>query len=83
MCVGEQEDFLCVVSCRCVTTLNLAVAYEIYVLYCIQAYVCVCQQEKLQSVMLESKELSNDINNRKQMLVKIEEEIQHAEEVCQ
>lgn len=41
-----------------------------------------CQQEKLQSVMLESKELSNDINNRKQMLVKIEEEIQHAEEVC-
>lgn len=57
---------------------------SMYVLYTgICMCVCVCQQEKLQSVTLESKELSNDINNRKQMLVKIEEEIQHAEEVCQ
>ncbi|XP_018548847.1 coiled-coil domain-containing protein 113, partial [Lates calcarifer] len=37
-------------------------------------------KEKLQSVTWESKELSDDINNRKQMLAKIEEEIQHAEE---
>ncbi|XP_044050227.1 coiled-coil domain-containing protein 113 isoform X2 [Siniperca chuatsi] len=37
-------------------------------------------KEKLQSVTRESTELSNDITNRKQMLAKIEEEIQHAEE---
>ncbi|KAF1387107.1 hypothetical protein PFLUV_G00101830 [Perca fluviatilis] len=37
-------------------------------------------KEKLQRVTLESTELSNDIANRKQMLAKIEEEIQHAEE---
>ncbi|XP_051238776.1 coiled-coil domain-containing protein 113 [Dicentrarchus labrax] len=37
-------------------------------------------KEKLRRVTLESTELSNDISNRKQMLTKIEEEIQHAEE---
>ncbi|XP_076589100.1 cilia- and flagella-associated protein 263-like [Chaetodon auriga] len=37
-------------------------------------------KERLQSVTWESTELSNDISNRKQMLAKIEEEIQHAEE---
>ncbi|XP_040894185.1 coiled-coil domain-containing protein 113 isoform X1 [Toxotes jaculatrix] len=37
-------------------------------------------KEKLQSVTWESTELSNDICNRKQMLAKIEEEIQHAEQ---
>ncbi|XP_054476724.1 coiled-coil domain-containing protein 113 [Anoplopoma fimbria] len=37
-------------------------------------------KEKLQSVTLEATELNNDITNRKQMLAKIEEEIQHAEE---
>ncbi|XP_029289320.1 cilia- and flagella-associated protein 263 [Cottoperca gobio] len=37
-------------------------------------------KEKLQSVTHESTELSNDITNREQMLAKIEEEIQHAEE---
>lgn len=42
-----------------------------------------CQQEKLQSVTLESSELSSDLNKKKQMLEKIEEELQHAEEVCQ
>ncbi|KAM3608741.1 uncharacterized protein V6R79_003938 [Siganus canaliculatus] len=36
-------------------------------------------KEKLQSVMLESTVLSTDITNRKQMLAKIEEKIQHAE----
>lgn len=42
MCVGEQGDFLCVVSFRCVTTLNLAVAYEIYVCTVYRhMYVCV------------------------------------------
>lgn len=45
-------------------------------------HVCVCEQEKLRSVTLESAELSNDITNRKLMLAKIEEEIQYAEEVC-
>uniref|UniRef100_A0A7N8YME5 Cilia- and flagella-associated protein 263 n=1 Tax=Mastacembelus armatus TaxID=205130 RepID=A0A7N8YME5_9TELE len=40
----------------------------------------VCKQEKLQNITWESTELSNDITNRKQMLMKIEEEIQHAEE---
>ncbi|XP_042369665.1 coiled-coil domain-containing protein 113-like, partial [Plectropomus leopardus] len=38
------------------------------------------QKEKLQCVTQESKELSNEISNRKQMLAKIEEEIQRAEE---
>uniref|UniRef100_A0A8C4NU75 Cilia- and flagella-associated protein 263 n=1 Tax=Dicentrarchus labrax TaxID=13489 RepID=A0A8C4NU75_DICLA len=47
---------------------------------CACVCVCVCQQEKLRRVTLESTELSNDISNRKQMLTKIEEEIQHAEE---
>uniref|UniRef100_A0A3Q1FRY0 Cilia- and flagella-associated protein 263 n=1 Tax=Acanthochromis polyacanthus TaxID=80966 RepID=A0A3Q1FRY0_9TELE len=37
-------------------------------------------KEKLQSVTLESTELSNDISKRKQLLAKIEEEIQRAEE---
>ncbi|XP_070764013.1 cilia- and flagella-associated protein 263 isoform X2 [Enoplosus armatus] len=37
-------------------------------------------KEKLRSVTWESTELSNDITSRKQMLAKIEEEIQHAEE---
>ncbi|XP_073327430.1 cilia- and flagella-associated protein 263 [Pagrus major] len=37
-------------------------------------------KEKLQSVTRESAELSSDISNRKQMLAKIEEEMQHAEE---
>ncbi|XP_044212729.1 coiled-coil domain-containing protein 113 [Thunnus albacares] len=37
-------------------------------------------KEMLQSVTWESTELSNDITKRKQMLAKIEEEIQHAEE---
>ncbi|KAM7414192.1 hypothetical protein PAMA_019149 [Pampus argenteus] len=37
-------------------------------------------KEMLQSVTCESTELSNDIIKRKQMLTKIEEEIQHAEE---
>ncbi|XP_033477878.1 cilia- and flagella-associated protein 263 [Epinephelus lanceolatus] len=37
-------------------------------------------KEKLQSVTRESTELSNDITSRKQMLAKIEEEMQHAEE---
>ncbi|XP_037623700.1 coiled-coil domain-containing protein 113 [Sebastes umbrosus] len=37
-------------------------------------------KDKLQRVALESTELSNDIINRKQMLAKIEEEIQNAEE---
>ncbi|XP_026166773.1 coiled-coil domain-containing protein 113 [Mastacembelus armatus] len=37
-------------------------------------------KEKLQNITWESTELSNDITNRKQMLMKIEEEIQHAEE---
>ncbi|XP_071360930.1 cilia- and flagella-associated protein 263 [Trachinotus anak] len=37
-------------------------------------------KEKLQSVTRKSTELSNDISNRKQMLAKIEEEIQRAEE---
>ncbi|XP_070829041.1 cilia- and flagella-associated protein 263 [Chaetodon trifascialis] len=37
-------------------------------------------KERLQSATWESTELSNDISNRKQMLAKIEEEIQHAEE---
>uniref|UniRef100_A0A671YJH3 Cilia- and flagella-associated protein 263 n=1 Tax=Sparus aurata TaxID=8175 RepID=A0A671YJH3_SPAAU len=41
---------------------------------------CVCQQDKLQNVTRESAELSSDISNRKQMLAKIEEEIQRAEE---
>uniref|UniRef100_A0A1A7XUS3 Cilia- and flagella-associated protein 263 n=2 Tax=Iconisemion striatum TaxID=60296 RepID=A0A1A7XUS3_9TELE len=36
-------------------------------------------KEKLQSVMLQSAELSNDITKRKQMLARIEEEIHHAE----
>lgn len=45
--------------------------------------VCVCErdQEKLQSVTEMSAELSSDITNRKQMLLKIEEEIQHVQEV--
>ncbi|XP_020495410.2 cilia- and flagella-associated protein 263 [Labrus bergylta] len=38
------------------------------------------QKEKLQSVTRESTELSNDITNKKQILGKIEEEIQHAQE---
>lgn len=42
-----------------------------------------CQQEKLQSVTLELKELSEDIITRKQMLAKIEQEIQNAEKVGQ
>lgn len=43
MCVAEQEDFLCVVSCRCVTTLNLALVYGIYVCTVYRhMYVCVC-----------------------------------------
>ncbi|KAK2918098.1 hypothetical protein Q8A73_004844 [Channa argus] len=37
-------------------------------------------KEKMQSVTWESAELSNDITSRKEMLAKIEEEIQHAEE---
>ncbi|KAF0041397.1 hypothetical protein F2P81_007295 [Scophthalmus maximus] len=37
-------------------------------------------KEKLQCVTMESTELSNDITSRKQMLAKIEEEMQHAEE---
>ncbi|KAK2841993.1 hypothetical protein Q5P01_012193 [Channa striata] len=37
-------------------------------------------KEKLQRVTRESSELSKDITSRKQMLEKIEEEIQHAEE---
>ncbi|KAA8590621.1 hypothetical protein FQN60_014555 [Etheostoma spectabile] len=37
-------------------------------------------KEKLQRVTLESTQLSNDITNRKQILAKIEEELQHAEE---
>lgn len=37
----------------------------------------------LQIVTLELNELSSDINNKNQMLVRIEEEIQHAEEVCE
>ncbi|XP_023137094.2 coiled-coil domain-containing protein 113 isoform X2 [Amphiprion ocellaris] len=37
-------------------------------------------KEKLQSATLESAELSNDIRKRRQLLSKIEEEIQHAEE---
>ncbi|KAM7396417.1 hypothetical protein PAMP_019458 [Pampus punctatissimus] len=37
-------------------------------------------KEMLQSVTCESTDLSNDIIKRKQMLTKIEEEIQHAEE---
>uniref|UniRef100_A0A8C6KUA6 Cilia- and flagella-associated protein 263 n=1 Tax=Nothobranchius furzeri TaxID=105023 RepID=A0A8C6KUA6_NOTFU len=37
------------------------------------------KQEKLQSVMLVSAELSNDISKRKLMLAKIEQEIHHAE----
>lgn len=41
-----------------------------------------CKQEMLQSVTQESTELSSEINNRKQMLAKIEDEIQRAEEVC-
>lgn len=45
--------------------------------------VCVCKQEKLQSVTSESKELSSDINKRKQMLMKLEEKMQNAEEVYQ
>ncbi|XP_022610237.1 coiled-coil domain-containing protein 113 isoform X2 [Seriola dumerili] len=36
-------------------------------------------KEKLQNVTWESTELSNDITSRKQMLAKIEEEIQHTE----
>uniref|UniRef100_A0A3P8RW38 Cilia- and flagella-associated protein 263 n=1 Tax=Amphiprion percula TaxID=161767 RepID=A0A3P8RW38_AMPPE len=43
-------------------------------------YFCFCKQEKLQSATLESAELSNDISKRRQLLAKIEEEIQHAEE---
>lgn len=43
--------------------------------------VCVRDQEKLQSVTEMSAELSSDITNRKQMLLKIEEEIQHVQEV--
>ncbi|KAM9351960.1 cilia- and flagella-associated protein 263-like [Symphorus nematophorus] len=39
-------------------------------------------KEELLSVTWESTELSNDISNRMQMLAKIEEEIQHAEEEC-
>ncbi len=42
----------------------------------------VCKQEMLQSVTQESTELSSEISNRKQMLAKIEDDIQHAEEVC-
>uniref|UniRef100_A0A668T3H8 Cilia- and flagella-associated protein 263 n=1 Tax=Oreochromis aureus TaxID=47969 RepID=A0A668T3H8_OREAU len=38
-----------------------------------------CEQEKLQSVTLMSAELSNDIAKVRQMLAKIEEELQHAE----
>lgn len=53
---------------------------------CVYVFVCLCvclyKQEMLQSVTWESTELSNDITKRKQMLAKIEEEIQHAEEVC-
>ncbi|XP_034734313.1 coiled-coil domain-containing protein 113 isoform X1 [Etheostoma cragini] len=37
-------------------------------------------KEKLQRVTLESTQLSNDITNRKQILAKIEEELQQAEE---
>ncbi|KAM4734625.1 cilia- and flagella-associated protein 263 [Anableps anableps] len=36
-------------------------------------------KEKLQSLTLESTELSNDLTKRKEMLAKLEEEIQHAE----
>ncbi|KAI3371549.1 hypothetical protein L3Q82_024131, partial [Scortum barcoo] len=39
-------------------------------------------KEKLQIVTLESKELSDDITNRKRMLAKLEEEIRLAEEEC-
>ncbi|XP_070687588.1 cilia- and flagella-associated protein 263 [Pempheris klunzingeri] len=39
-------------------------------------------KEKLQIVTQESTELSNDITKRKQMLAKIDEEIQHVEEEC-
>uniref|UniRef100_A0A3P8VJB5 Cilia- and flagella-associated protein 263 n=1 Tax=Cynoglossus semilaevis TaxID=244447 RepID=A0A3P8VJB5_CYNSE len=39
-------------------------------------------KEKLQSVTEMSAELSSDITNRKQMLLKIEEEIQHVQEEC-
>lgn len=42
-----------------------------------------CQQEKLQTVTIELKELSDDIITRKQMLAKIEQEIQNTEKVCQ
>lgn len=45
--------------------------------------VCVCQQDMLQIVTLELNELSSDISNKNQMLLRIEEEIQHAEEVCE
>ncbi|XP_008299360.1 cilia- and flagella-associated protein 263 [Stegastes partitus] len=38
-------------------------------------------KEKLQRVTLESTELSSDISRRRQLLAKLEEEIQQAEEV--
>lgn len=44
---------------------------------------CVCQQEKLQSVTIELKDLSDDIITRKLMLAKIEQEIQNTEKVRQ
>lgn len=46
-------------------------------------YICVCQQEKLQSVTIELKDLSDDIITRKLMLAKIEQEIQYTEKVRQ
>ncbi|XP_068595940.1 cilia- and flagella-associated protein 263-like [Brachionichthys hirsutus] len=41
--------------------------------------VCLCPQEKLETVTLETAQLSRDISSRKLMLAKMEKEIQHAE----
>ncbi len=70
------------ISCRCVDTTSAEQLITLTLLPVCKMCVRVFQQEKLLSLTRESTELSNDISNRKQMLAKIEEEVQQAEEVC-
>uniref|UniRef100_A0A3Q0RPV3 Cilia- and flagella-associated protein 263 n=1 Tax=Amphilophus citrinellus TaxID=61819 RepID=A0A3Q0RPV3_AMPCI len=59
--------------------------YECYLQYKLHLssnLLYLCEQEKLQSVTLVSTQLNSDITKVRQMLAKIEEELQQAEEDC-